>query len=102
MISLVASSSFVSPPRAKTVVSKRIKLCLNLMRESLEGNKTELVTVSKSLSIDKVVVVVVVVVVAVVVVVDVVLFAVNEVVLVVFALVAEVVATAKISSGSID
>ena len=62
-------------------MSKRIKLCLNLMRESLEGNKTELVKVSKSLSIDKVVVVVVVVVVVgivvvVVVVVVVVLFAV--------------------------
>ena len=80
---------------------------MNLMRESLEGNKTELVKVSKSLSIDKVVVVVVVVVVVgivvvVVVVVVVVLFAVDEVVLVVLALVAGEVATAKISSGWMD
>ena len=77
---------------------------MNLMRESLEGNKTELVTVSKSLSIDKVVVVVVVVVVVIVVVVVlvVVLFAVDEEVLVVVALVAGEVATAKISSGSMD
>ena len=80
---------------------------MNLMRESLEGNKTELVKVSKSLSIDKVVVVVVVVVVVevvvVVVVLIVVLFAVDEVVLVVLALVAgEVTNTAKISSGSMD
>ena len=76
------------------------------MRESLEGNKTELVTVSKSLSIDKVVVMVVVVVVVVlvvvVVVVVVVLFAVDEVVFVVVPLVAGEVATAKISSGSMD
>ena len=79
---------------------------MNLMRESLEGNNTELVKLSKSLSIDKVVVVVVVVVVAVVVivvvVVAVVLFAVDEVVFVVVALVAGEVATAKISSGSMD
>ena len=88
-------------------MSKRIKLCLNLMRESLEGNKTELVKVSRSLSTDKVVVVVVVVVevvvfVDVIVVVVVASAAVDEVVVVVGALVVGEVPTAKISSGSMD
>ena len=80
---------------------------MNLIRESLGGNKTELVTMSKSLSIDKVVVVVVVVVevvvfVDVIVVVVVAAAAVDEVVVVVVALVVGEVTTAKISSGSID